>query len=133
MHPKALLEACADLVGQVLRFDHPADAVVSRHFRDNRSLGPRERATLAETAYGVVRRKLLYEHLARSGSGPRERRLAILGFAGPRDFLLSALNPQEKAWLEAVRRRAGLRTAGPAPPQPARLADAGPLAGAAGR
>src|SRR3954463_16371806 len=100
MHPKALLEACADLIAQVLRFDHPADAIVSRYFREHRSLGPRERATLAETAYAVLRRKLLYENLAVSGSGPRERRLVILGFAGPRDFLLGALTEQEKAWLE---------------------------------
>lgn len=100
MHPKALLDACADLVAQVLKFDHPADAIVSRYFREHRSLGPRERATLAETGYAVLRRKLLFEHLAGSGSGPRERRLAILGFAGPRDFLKSALNEQEKAWLD---------------------------------
>jgi 16S rRNA (cytosine967-C5)-methyltransferase len=100
MHPKALLDACADLLAQVLKFDHPADAVVSRYFREHRSLGPRERATLAETAYGVLRRKLLFEHLAGSGSGSRERRLAILGFAGPRDFLKSALSEQEKAWLD---------------------------------
>jgi 16S rRNA (cytosine967-C5)-methyltransferase len=100
MHPKALLDACAELVREVLRFDHPADAVVSRYFREHRSLGPRERATLAETAYAVVRRKLLFEHLAGSGSGARERRLAILGFSGDRDFLKSALNDQEKAWLD---------------------------------
>lgn len=99
MHPKALLEAAASLVQQVLKLDHPADAVVARFFRENRALGPRERATLAETAYGVLRRKLLYEHLARSGSGPRERRLAILAFAAPREFLLAALTPQEQAWL----------------------------------
>lgn len=99
MHPKALLDACAELLAQVLKFDHPADAVVSRYFREHRSLGPRERATLAETAYAVLRRKLLFEHLAGSGSGSRERRLAILGFAGPRDFLQSALSEQEKAWL----------------------------------
>src|SRR3954466_13297958 len=101
MHPKALLDACADLLGVVLRFAPPADAVVSRYFRENRSLGPRERATLAETTYAVLRRKLLYEFLARSGAGPRERRLAILGFAGPRDFLLSALHEDEKVWLKA--------------------------------
>jgi 16S rRNA (cytosine967-C5)-methyltransferase len=100
MHPKALLDACADLLLQVLRFDHPADAVVSRYFREHRSLGPRERATLAETAYAVLRRKPLFEHLAVSGSGSRERRLAILGFAGPRDFLKGALSEQEKAWLD---------------------------------
>jgi 16S rRNA (cytosine967-C5)-methyltransferase len=100
MHPKALLEACAELVAQVLKFDHPADAVLSRYFREHRSLGPRERATLAETAYAVLRRKLLFEHFAGSGSGARERRLAILGFAGPRDFLKSALSEQEKGWLD---------------------------------
>lgn len=99
MHPKALLDACAELLAQVLKFDHPADAVVSRYFREHRSLGPRERATLAETAYAVLRRKLLFEHLAGSGSGSRERRLAILGFAGPRDFLKAALGEQEKTWL----------------------------------
>ncbi|KAF1045011.1 RsmB/NOP family class I SAM-dependent RNA methyltransferase [Xylophilus sp.] len=101
MHPKALLDACSELVRLVLAFEHPADAVVSRFFRDHRGLGPRERATLAETVYNVLRRKLRFEHFAPSGSGPRERRLAILGFHGPRDFLLSALNDQEKAWLAA--------------------------------
>ena len=100
MHPKALLEACAELLAQVLKFDHPADAVVSRYFREHRSLGPRERATLAETAYNVLRRKLLYEHFAPSGSGPKERRLAILGFAGPRDFLGGALSEAEQRWLD---------------------------------
>ncbi len=101
MHPKALLEACAELVGLALKLEHPADAVVSRYFRDHRSLGPRERATLAETVYAVLRRKLQYDHFAPSGSGPRERRMAILGFAGPRDFLKSALSDTEKAWLDA--------------------------------
>lgn len=100
MHPKALLDACAELVKLTLKFDHPADAVVSRYFRDNRSLGPRERATLAETVYNVLRRKLLFDHLSPSGSGPKERRMAILGFNGPRDFLKSALSEQEKRWLD---------------------------------
>ena len=69
MHPKALLDACADLVGLVLKFDHPADQVVSRFFRDHRDSGPRERATLAETVYTVLRKKLLFDHLSPSGSG----------------------------------------------------------------
>jgi 16S rRNA (cytosine967-C5)-methyltransferase len=100
MHPKALLDACTEIVRLSLQLDHPADATVSRYFREHRSLGPRERATLAETVYTVLRNKLLFEHMARSGSGPRERRLAILGFHGPRDFLKSALNDQEKNWLD---------------------------------
>lgn len=125
MHPKALLEACTELVRLTLKFDHPADAVVSKFFRDYRktyAFGPRERAALAETTYNVLRNKLRYDHFAPSGSGPKERRLAILGFAqhlkdqapannapksakhannSPLDFLFSALNKQEAAWLEA--------------------------------
>jgi 16S rRNA (cytosine967-C5)-methyltransferase len=100
MHPKALLDACAELVKLTLKFDHPADAIVSRFFRDYRGLGPRERATLAETVYTVLRKKLLFDHFAPSGSGPKERRLAILGFYGPRDYLKSALTDQEKNWLD---------------------------------
>ncbi len=99
MHPKALLDSAADLLKLVLRFDHPADAVVSRYFREHR-LGTRERATLAETAYAVLRKKILYAYLAQSGTGPMERRLAILGFAAERDFLFSALTPYEKEWLQ---------------------------------
>lgn len=100
MHPKALLDVCTELVRLTLKFDHPADAIVSRFFRDHRGLGPRERATLAETVYTVLRKKLLFDQLALSGSGPKERRLAILGFYGPRDFLKSALTDQEKQWLD---------------------------------
>jgi 16S rRNA (cytosine967-C5)-methyltransferase len=100
MHPKAILDACSELVRLTLKFDHPADAIVSRFFRDHRGLGPRERATLAETVYTVLRRKLLFDHYAPSGSGPKERRLAILGFYGPGDFLRSALTDQEQNWLD---------------------------------
>jgi len=101
MHPRALLDASAELVGLVLKFDHPADAVVSRYFREHRELGQRERATLAETVYNVLRRKLQFDHFSPSGSGPKERRMAILGFHGPRDFLRSALNDTEANWLQA--------------------------------
>ena len=110
MHPKALLEACAELVGQALKLDHPADAVVSRYFREQRKrlqLGPRERATLAETTYLVLRNKLRYDHFVPSGSGPRERRWAILGLSdylqpqGQAEWLQAALYENEKAWLAA--------------------------------
>ena len=101
MHPNALLDLATDLLRQVLKLDQPADAVVSAFFRKHRTLGPRERHSLAETAYAVLRRKPLYEHLARAGSGSRERRLAILGFHAPRDFLKQALSEPEKAWLDA--------------------------------
>ncbi len=72
MHPQALLDVCTELVRLTLKFDHPADAIVSRFFRDHRGLGPRERGTLAETVYTLLRKKLLFEKLALSGSGPKE-------------------------------------------------------------
>ena len=101
MHPKALLDEIASLIEKVFKFDHPADAVVARHFRENKSLGPRERATLSDTVFAVLRERLRYESLARSGSGSKWRRLAILGFPGDRDFLKSALTEPEKTWLDA--------------------------------
>ena len=100
MSPQSLLDAAADLLRAVLCFDYPADAVVSRYFRDHHRLGQRERATLAETSYAVLRKKVLFDHFARSGVGLRERRLAILGFAARRDFLYSALTPAERDWLD---------------------------------
>lgn len=101
MHPKALLDESASLIEKVFKFDHPADAVVARHFRENKSLGPRERATLSDTVFAVLRERLRYESLARSGSGSKWRRLAILGFPGDRDYLKSALTEPEKTWLDA--------------------------------
>ncbi|MBC7719381.1 MAG: RsmB/NOP family class I SAM-dependent RNA methyltransferase [Chitinophagaceae bacterium] len=98
MHPIALLNSCSELLKQVLKFDQPADMVLSRYFRDMR-LGPRERATLAETIYGVLRKKNLYTYLAQHGSGAPERRLAILGFTADREFLKSALTEPEIDWL----------------------------------
>jgi 16S rRNA (cytosine967-C5)-methyltransferase len=103
MHPQQLLEACAELVARVMRFDHPADSIVSRFFREHRGLSQRERATLANTAYGVLRHRNLYELMARSapkGIGNVHRRLAMLAFAAPRDDLQGALLPLERAWIE---------------------------------
>ncbi len=104
MHPKALLDESASLIEKVFKFDHPADAVVARHFRENKSLGPRERATLSDTVFAVLRERLRFEWLARSGSGSKWRRLAILAFPGAHDFLKSALTDPEKTWLDACDR-----------------------------
>jgi 16S rRNA (cytosine967-C5)-methyltransferase len=92
--------------------------VVSKYFRDQRkqmALGPRERGVLAETGYNVLRQKMRFEHLAKSGSGVRERRLAILGWAtyldsqaklqqpqathGDRGFMKAAMSEMEFKWL----------------------------------
>ncbi|HEX6721819.1 MAG TPA: SAM-dependent methyltransferase, partial [Burkholderiaceae bacterium] len=102
MHPKALLQQSAELLRAVLRFEQPADAVVSAHFRRQRALGARDRHALAETVYAVLRRRLWLQHLAQDGSGPLERRLALAGWQGDARTLQAALEPHEAAWLAAL-------------------------------
>lgn len=103
MHPGALLDLATELLRSVLRLDQPADAVLSAFFRRQRALGPRERHTLAETAYAVLRRRLLWQHLAQSGSGALERRLAILAWQGDEAWLQRALGAEEVAWRQQAR------------------------------
>ncbi|WOB09627.1 RsmB/NOP family class I SAM-dependent RNA methyltransferase [Piscinibacter gummiphilus] len=102
MHPNALLELATDLLHKVLQFDSPADRVVSDFFRTHRALGQRERHTLAETTYTVLRQRLLYQHLAQSGKGEMERRLAVLAWQGNEGFLRAALSEPEQQWLAQV-------------------------------
>ena len=103
MSPHALLGLCSDLLRKLLQLDAPADGVVSTFFREHRELGQRDRHALAETAYAVLRRRSLLQHLAQSGSGPTERRLALLGWQGNEGVLRAALSPAEAGWLERVR------------------------------
>jgi 16S rRNA (cytosine967-C5)-methyltransferase len=99
MHPNALLDLTARLVHEVLKLDAPADSIVSYFFRSHKELGQRERHALAETAYAVLRQRLLWANLAQSGHGPMERRLAILAWNGEDHVLKKAMTPDESAWL----------------------------------
>lgn len=103
MHPNALLDLSTQLVREVLRLDAPADSLVSLFFRKHKALGARERHALAETAYAVLRQRLLWANLAQSGHGPTERRLAILAWQGQPHVLKASLSPEEAAWLERCR------------------------------
>lgn len=122
MTPAALLDQATTLVREVLRFEHPADAVVSTHMRQNKQLGARERQTLADTVYALLRQRLLWQHLAShtevrlpskaetaKGTRPtatkgaaRERRLAALAWQGNPSFLHAALAADERRWLTEV-------------------------------
>ncbi|MDQ6627990.1 MAG: RsmB/NOP family class I SAM-dependent RNA methyltransferase [Pseudomonadota bacterium] len=103
MHPNALLEAGTELVHRLLRFEHPADRVVSDFFRESRALGQRERHLLAETGYAVIRELPLWRHLARSGSGEMERRLVVLAWQANEGVLRAALSDAEVEWLAKSR------------------------------
>lgn len=99
MHPKALLDLTTQLIREVLKLDAPADSIVSYFFRKQKALGQRERHALAETAYAVLRQRLLWAHLAQSGHGPQERRLALLAWQGLPHVLKNGATPDELAWL----------------------------------
>jgi 16S rRNA (cytosine967-C5)-methyltransferase len=107
MHPNALLDLTTELLRSVLKLDAPADGLVSQFFRKHRDLGARERHTLAETIYTVLRQRQLFLHLAAQGkfggqSSALERRLAILAWQGNEAFLRGALSPLEQTWLAEV-------------------------------
>jgi 16S rRNA (cytosine967-C5)-methyltransferase len=100
----AVLDAATELLRRVLRFDEPADAVVSAFFREHRSLGARDRPVVADTTYAVLRRLSLYRHLADADGSDRERRLAMLGWQGSADALKAGLSAPELEWLERCAR-----------------------------
>jgi 16S rRNA (cytosine967-C5)-methyltransferase len=102
MHPNALLDLATELLRGLTKLDAPADGIVSAFFRKHKNLGARERHALAETAYAVLRRRPLYQHLAQSGHGALERRLAILAWQGPDALLRGALGPTEQQWRAQV-------------------------------
>src|SRR5258706_14458399 len=51
-----VVDHLAQLLARILRFDGPADVMVSRHFKSNPQLGSHDRALLAETTFFALRR-----------------------------------------------------------------------------
>ena len=51
----------------VLRFDYPADGILSRYFREHRQIGPADRTFEAEAVFGVLRKKRLLDHVTADG------------------------------------------------------------------
>ena len=75
------LEAAAEALALALKFERPADAVLHEFFRAQRELGAGDRAFVADTVYGVLRRKRTVERLA-PDAAPREMLLAWLARLG---------------------------------------------------
>ena len=73
-----LIDATTTALNLLMKFEHPADAVLSKFFRDNRLLGQNDRGFIAETAYAVLRRRRLLEHLLGAEATPRRLVLAAL-------------------------------------------------------
>ena len=93
------------VLNQLLRFDYPADAVVSRYFRENRELGHADRAFVAETVFAVLRRGRSLE--ARCAGHLSDRRLLLVALAVTRGWsqreLAPVLKASEEEWLAAAK------------------------------
>lgn len=102
---RALLIQTAQVLGLVLSFEHPADAVLSRYFRDNRELGHRDRAFIAETVYGIVRRLRWLRRLVGEDARPRALVLGWLarGEGWPMRHFESLTSPTEQAWVTEIK------------------------------
>jgi 16S rRNA (cytosine967-C5)-methyltransferase len=103
MQAKALLELATDLLREVLKLDQAADAVVAAFFRNNRTLGARERHAIAEMVFTVLRQRLVLQHLAQTGYGAPARRLAILAWPASDHSIAAALSDVEGPWLAQAR------------------------------
>jgi 16S rRNA (cytosine967-C5)-methyltransferase len=100
------LDAIVHALAIVLPARAPADQQLRAFFRDNRKLGSRERALVADTVYAALRRRRLLEKLTPNAS-PREIALATLvklqGVGVGQ--IESVLRGGEKAWLAELKAR----------------------------
>jgi len=102
---RALFIQATQALGAVLSFEHPADAVLSRHFRDNRELGHRDRAFIAEAVYGVLRRLRWLRRLAGDRATPRELLLAWFarGEGWPMRAFEGLASATEREWITGIK------------------------------
>ena len=76
-----IAHAGAALAG-MLRFDAPADTILSRYFRNHRRLGHAERAFIAEAVFAVLRRKRSLEAAAGSANADALLAAALMRVQG---------------------------------------------------
>lgn len=100
----ARIEQVRQVLGEVLQWKYPADAVLSHWFRAHTNAGLRDRGEIAEAVFDVLRHLRRYRQFAEIGAGSGTRRLAVLGLTSvwPRATLDTGLDEQERAWLDHV-------------------------------
>lgn len=99
-----LLRLAGMALADVLTNTGPADAKLGWFFKQNRELGTKDRAFVAESVYGVLRRKSYLEYVC-DGDDPRKLLLAwLLRVQGMsmRD-LEETLNSQQKEWAKEIK------------------------------
>ncbi len=101
----ALFAHAEAVLAQLLRFDHPADAVVSRYFREHRELGHADRGFVAETVFAVLRRQRGQKQAPgrhRLAATGRQAALAVVRGWSLREFA-PVLKAAEEPWLAEVK------------------------------
>ena len=98
------LDAIVSALTVILPAREPADAALRRFFRDNKNLGQKDRALVADTVYAALRRRRALEHLTPRAT-PREIALAALvklqGIGVGQ--IESVLKGDERAWLAKLK------------------------------
>lgn len=101
----AQLDAAAEVLEDVLRFQYPADSVLSAFFRANKKIGGRDRAFIADAVYGVLRN--LRQLQAVLGESVRSRKLVLawlLRIEGlSQRNLAPLLSKNEAEWIVEVK------------------------------
>jgi 16S rRNA (cytosine967-C5)-methyltransferase len=73
-----VVDSLARLLSRLLRFEGPADATMSRHFKADRRLGPGERSVVAEAAFDALRRLATLRWMMQTADPLRAPHLAAL-------------------------------------------------------
>jgi 16S rRNA (cytosine967-C5)-methyltransferase len=104
---RPLLDACTAAFEAVLPLEEPADAALSGFFRGHPRIGQRDRALVADSVYGALRRRRLLERLVLPAS---PRRFVLASWTLLLGASLRELEPwlrgDEPAWLAEVKRGA---------------------------
>jgi 16S rRNA (cytosine967-C5)-methyltransferase len=98
------LDAAVEALRRVLAFERPADAVLSQFFREQRGLGQRDRAFVAESVFGVLRVKRSIDILV-GAAPPRQMLLAHLARNAGQSVreLSPVLRQGEAEWLAGIK------------------------------
>jgi len=78
--PRPFVAQAISLMAEVLKFERPADSVLSYHFKNHREMGHADRGRIAELVYGILRHlRSLRDVVARSEPpSPSEARYLVL-------------------------------------------------------
>lgn len=104
-----LIRQASVMLSNILEFNSPADAKLSEFFRNNRDLGTKERAFVAESVYGVLRRlRFLTTVTANDENDPDDARKLILAWmlriqGMSIQKIEPMLNEQQLEWARSIK------------------------------